>query len=152
MLKDNKKMTAVILAVIFFIGLDRLLKILAFNNQAGQINLLGEILKFSYKNNYYIAFSLPLYGRWLNAAVFLIILFLIFYLLKALLSGRRLTAVCLFAVVMGAASNLFDRLTYGYVIDYLDLKYFTVFNAADIMITIGIIGLLFVKRGKSENN
>lgn len=145
-------MIAVNAAAIFFISLDRFLKVFAFNNQGRQFNILGEILNFSYHDNYYIAFSLPLHGRWLNIIIFLIILLLIFYWLKALLSGRRLTAVCLLAVVMGAASNLFDRLKYGYVIDYLDLKYFTVFNLADLMITAGIICLLFIKGSKSENN
>lgn len=151
MLKSDKKMIAISLAVIFFAMADRLLKVLAFNNQSEQVNLLGEILKFSYKSNYYIAFSLPLSGVWLNAAIILIILLLIFYLLKAFIRGRWLTAVCLFAVAMGAASNLFDRLTYGYVIDYLDLKYFTVFNAVDIMITAGVICLLFIKNHQYES-
>lgn len=152
MLKSDKKMIAISLAVIFFAAADRFLKVLAFNDQAGQINLLGEILKFSYKSNYYIAFSLPLYGVWLKAAVAVIILLLFFYLLKEIISGRRLTAVCLFAVALGAASNLFDRLKYGYVIDYLDLKYFTVFNLADIMIAAGVVGLLFTRSNKLENN
>lgn len=149
MIKD-KKMIAVSLAVIFFIILDRFLKIFAFNNQASQANLFGEILKFSYKNNYYIAFSLPLYGAWLNVAVAIIILLLFFYLLKEIISGWRLTVVCLFAVALGAASNLFDRLKYGFVIDYLDLKYFTIFNLADMMIMAGIMGLLFIKNYKYE--
>lgn len=143
MLKHNKKMIALSLAIIIFTVLDRLLKILAFNNQNVQVNLLDDVLKFSYKNNYYIAFSLPLYGRWLNAAIFLIILLLIFYLLKARQGGKRKVAICLFAIVMGAASNLFDRLKYGFVIDYFDLKYFMVFNLADIIIMIGVICLLF---------
>lgn len=144
---DGKKMTAVNIAVIFFIGLDRFLKVFAFNDQANEVNLLGEILKFSYKNNHYIAFSLPLFGIWLNAVVFLIILLLIFYLLKARRGGEYNTAVCLLTIVMGASSNLFDRIKYGFVIDYLDLKYFTVFNLADVMITVGAF-LLLLKTNK----
>lgn len=151
MFKD-KKMIAISLAVIFFTSLDRFLKILAFNNQIGQVNLAGDVLKFSYKNNYYIAFSLPLYGDWLKVVIAIIILLLFFYLLKARRNGRQKIAVCLFAIAMGAISNLFDRLRYGYVIDYLDLKYFTVFNLADIMIAAGVVCLLFSKNNKSENN
>ena len=44
-------------------------------------------------------------------------------------------------LVLGAASNLYDRLKYEYVIDYIDLKWFTVFNLADSMIVVGA-GLL----------
>ena len=152
MLKDNKNMIALSLVAIFFISLDRLLKVLAFTNQDRQFNILGEVLKFSYKNNYYIAFSLPLSGAWLNAAIFLIILLLFFYLLKAIMSGKRGIALCLFAVALGAAGNLFDRLKYGYVIDYLDLKYFMVFNLDDIMIMVGIITFIWPNLFRDQSN
>lgn len=147
---DVKKMIAVNIAVIFFIGLDRLLKVFAFNSQGREVNLFGEILKFSYKNNYYIAFSLPFSGIWLSAVIFLITLLLIFYLLKAYRNSQWGITIYLFALAMGAASNLFDRLKYGYVIDYLDLKYFTVFNLADVMITISVF-LLLLNISKKED-
>ncbi|MFH1426943.1 MAG: signal peptidase II [Patescibacteria group bacterium] len=142
MFKDIKKMIAINLAIIFFIGLDRFLKVFAFSSQASEFNLLGEILKFGYKANYYIAFSLPLAGRWLNIVICFIILSLIYYLARTWQGGKRETAICLLAIIAGAASNLFDRFKYGLVIDYLDLKYFTVFNFADVMITIGVFMLL----------
>jgi len=144
-------MIAINIAVIFFISLDRFFKAFAFFSQASEFNLLGEILKFSYKANYYIAFSLPFRGAWLNTAIGLVILSIIYFLIKAWRAGEYNTAVCLFAIIMGAASNLYDRLKYGLVIDYLDLKYFTVFNLADIMITIGLLcSLLFIKNHKYE--
>lgn len=135
-------MTAIYSAAIFFIGLDRFLKVFAFTNQVNEVNLLGEILKFSYKANYYIAFSLPFYGYWLNLTIALIIACLIFFMVKKWRYGERAQASGLLAVILGASSNLFDRLRYGYVIDYLDLKYFTVFNLADVAITVGVILLL----------
>lgn len=142
-------MTLIYLAVIFFIGLDRFLKVFASASQTSEFNLLGEILKFNYKANYYIAFSLPLYGAWLKVIILLIILLLLFYLAQAWQSGRQGIAVSLFTIVMGAAGNLFDRFKYGYVIDYLDLKYFTVFNLADAMIVIGIF-LMLIYANKKE--
>lgn len=137
-------MIAINIAVIFFIVLDRFLKVLVLTNLEGERNLLGEIFRFNFKANYYIAFSLPFYGFWLNAVIGLIILLLIFYLTRAWRSSQWTIVICFFAVILGAASNLFDRLKYGYVIDYLDLKYFTVFNLADLMIVAGVICLLFI--------
>ena len=142
MLKDFKKMTVIYSAVIFFVALDRFLKVFAFASQTSEFNLLGEILKFSYKANYYIAFSLPVYGTWLNITVSLIILSLIIYLFKIWRAGERGLVVSLSAVILAAGSNLYDRLKYGFVIDYFDLKYFTVFNLADVLITVGIFLLL----------
>jgi signal peptidase II len=149
MFKNIKKMTALYSAVIFFVGLDRFLKILA--RQGYQFKIIDEILKFKYQINYYVAFSLPFHGFWLNAIICLIILLLIYYLARAWWGGGSITAISLFTIIMGAASNLLDRLKYGFVVDYLDLKYFTVFNLADIMIIAGVAGLLLTLKIKGKN-
>ncbi|MFA5359832.1 MAG: signal peptidase II [Patescibacteria group bacterium] len=138
-----KKMIAVNLAVIFFISLDRFLKVFAFNNQDSEFNLLGEILKFNYKNNYNVAFSLPLNGNFLIFLIALIIIILILLGFSYAKKNQTGKAIALFLVILGASSNLYDRLQYGFVVDYLDLKYFTVFNLADMMIVGGVIYLLF---------
>lgn len=144
-----KKMTVINLTVIFFIGLDRFFKALVFNNQASEFNLFGEVFKVSYKSNYYIAFSLPLAGKFSAVLIILAIIILILlglYYAKKLQTGK---AAALFLIIIGASSNLFDRLKYGFVIDYLDLKYFTVFNLADVMIIVGIF-LLFLNVNKKQ--
>ncbi|MCG2712211.1 MAG: signal peptidase II [Candidatus Omnitrophica bacterium] len=47
-------------------------------------------------------------------------------------------------VLCGASGNLFDRLRLGYVVDFLDFRFWPVFNFADSMITCGVILLLFI--------
>lgn len=43
-----------------------------------------------------------------------------------------------FSLILGGAlGNLFDRIAYGYVIDFIDLRIWPVFNIADSAITIG---------------
>lgn len=145
-----KKMIAINMAVIFFVGLDRFFKIFALANRTYEFNLFGEILKFNYTPNYYIAFSLPLAGQALEILIALIILALIWLWLKTFLRRNYVKLTALTAIILGAGSNLFDRLKYGYVIDYLDLKYFTVFNLADVMIVAGVILLLFKLDKKSS--
>lgn len=142
-------MTAIYSAVIFFTGLDRFLKILALIYQGRPFNLIGEILKFEFKGNYYIAFSLPLAGLALEVLLILIILILILAGLSYWFKHKDNELISLFLIVLGAGSNLFDRLKYGYVIDYFDLKYFTVFNLADAMIVVGVILLLMMLNKKS---
>ncbi|MCR4337310.1 MAG: signal peptidase II [Candidatus Omnitrophica bacterium] len=44
----------------------------------------------------------------------------------------------------GAIGNLIDRLFYGYVIDFIDIRFWPVFNIADSAITIGAL-ILMVK-------
>jgi len=45
----------------------------------------------------------------------------------------------LILILSGGISNLFDRLYFGCVIDFINLKFWPVFNLADIYITIGSI-------------
>jgi len=138
-----KKMIAVNLAVIFFISLDRFLKVFAFNNQTSEFNLLGEILKFSYKNNYNIAFSLPLNGLFLYILLFSIVVIIVYVLIMEIINKQYITASYLTILLFGAISNILDRIIYGFVIDYLDLKWFTVFNLADIIIVFSIVCIFF---------
>lgn len=42
----------------------------------------------------------------------------------------------------GIIGNLIDRLTYGYVIDFIDLCHFVVINVADIFLTLSIFLIL----------
>lgn len=45
------------------------------------------------------------------------------------------------AVIGGGLGNLIDRVFYGYVVDFIVLKPFPVFNVADIGITVGLVVL-----------
>ena len=57
-------------------------------------------------------------------------------------------------IIGGALGNLINRITYGYVIDFIDIKIFKydypIFNLADSFIVIGVI-LLVVYTWRSEN-
>lgn len=47
-------------------------------------------------------------------------------------------------IISGAASNIIDRIYFGCVIDFIDLKIWPVFNIADIYITIGGTMLIYL--------
>lgn len=126
-------------SAIFLLLSDRLFKIFALNYLSRDINLIGEIFKLNFVKNYGIAFSLPLTGTLAIVVILLIILFLIWELIKLYQAGKISYAAVLGIIVGGAASNLWDRARYGFVIDYFDLKYFTVFNLADVMISGGVL-------------
>jgi signal peptidase II len=144
------KKTALISLAVFFIILDRCLKTLAVNQYFKQpINLIGDYLKFDFIGNYNIAFSLPVTGHLLNTLIGLTVLGLVYYFLTLLKKEKYNEAIDLTWVVLGALSNFLDRIQYGYVIDYLDLRYFTVFNIADILIVGGIMRLCFLVNKKS---
>jgi signal peptidase II len=45
-------------------------------------------------------------------------------------------------ILSGAIGNLIDRIRLGFVVDFLDLRIWPVFNVADIAITVGTVLLL----------
>ncbi|MGH8654409.1 MAG: signal peptidase II [Gammaproteobacteria bacterium] len=79
--------------------------------------------------------------RWFFAAIALVVSAYIVVWLYRLPPGKAVLAAGLSLILGGALGNLWDRLTLGYVIDFIDLFYSTwhwpAFNVADSAITIG---------------
>lgn len=150
MLVNGKfKIAALYLAVIFFAFMDRWLKIVALDYE-GRFELVGDIFSFELAKNLGVAFSIPIGVNLVVPATGIIILVLVAYCIREVRKGGYFMAIWWLMVVLGAASNLYDRVKYSYVIDYLDLKYYSVFNIADMLILAGIGGLLWFSVDKKE--
>lgn len=139
--KKYIKFIAIILLIAIFFILDRYLKFIAINSfKNTSFNLIGDFLSFTFTSNYYIAFSLPFSGPALNILIALIIIFLFSYLFYSIRKyNNDLLIVSFLLILIGAVSNFIDRVTLGYVVDYIYLKNFTVFNMADVYISCGAI-------------
>jgi len=59
------------------------------------------------------------------------------------------------SILAGAAGNLYDRLAYGYVVDFLDVYvggwHWPAFNVADSCITVGALALLLGSFSKQSD-
>ncbi|MFA6594193.1 MAG: signal peptidase II [Candidatus Buchananbacteria bacterium] len=139
----KKLSTAItLLAPIAVFILDRCLKWLFTHPWSEAVfTLWGRWLSLRLAYNSGAAFGLPIYyllmiGAHVLALFVLTYYGLIFYRRR---DNRRLTAVLLAGV--GAFSNFLDRWHWGQVIDYIDLRYFSVFNLADCAIVCGLVFL-----------
>ena len=67
---------------------------------------------------------------------------------------KRMEKIAYSLIIGGALGNLINRITYGYVIDFIDIKIFKydypIFNLADSFIVIGVI-LLVIYTWRCEN-
>ena len=142
---DYKKTAAFSGAAIFIFIFDRFLKFLAVNNFFFSDSPGSGLFGLNFIGNSKIAFSLPASGAWLVATIFLVIIFATIFFIRLWRKNDE-RAFYLFFIILGGASNLYDRLRFGYVIDYLDVKYFTVFNLADAMIVAGVLGFILVSQ------
>jgi signal peptidase II len=89
----------------------------------------------------------PGWQRWFFVALALVIFGLIVaWLVRMPASGGRWVAAGLALVAGGAVGNVWDRLSLGYVIDFLQFHwegwFFPAFNVADSAITVGAIMLI----------
>ena len=107
--------------------------------QLGQsLPLLPPVLYLSYVQNTGAAFGIfP--GR---ASVLIVVAlgvagWVTLELLRTRHRPHRLTEWALSLILGGAIGNLIDRLRLGYVIDFIDLRIWPVFNLADTAISIG---------------
>ena len=84
----------------------------------------------------------------------LIIVFINIGLIFFLVKFRGVGAYLIALIIGGSLGNLFDRLYYYAVPDFIDLHvgnyHWFIFNIADIFITTGIIGLILVELSKKE--
>jgi signal peptidase II len=105
----------------------------------GPIVLLGGLLKFTYLENTGAAFSMGSSYTWIFSTVAVIVAIVIVRTSSRL--GSTAWAVALGGLLGGLLGNLTDRLTrppspgMGYVVDFISLPNFAVFNVADMFIT-----------------
>ncbi len=81
-----------------------------------------------------------------SGIIFLLVFFL---LIKGEKKHDRVFFAACGLILGGAASNLYDRIFLGFVVDYIDLRIWPVFNLSDAGITIGVGLLLWRSRKKS---
>ncbi len=111
------------------------------------ISLIGDFLELVYHENTGIAFSLAV-PIWASSAATIVLLGVGSYLAGRHLDWRRPIVPVIFGFIAGGAvGNLFDRVLSGYVIDYISVWIWPVFNLADAVIFVGAV-ILVVKFDK----
>lgn len=120
------------------------------------IPIIPNILSLTYAKNYGIAFSMLREKRIIIIAIsILLISFLIYVLKKDYISKNKDTCLVniAFGILFGGIlGNLFDRIVRGFVIDYINVSFFSIFNLADIAITFGVVLLIIDNIKESKNN
>ncbi|MES2820557.1 MAG: signal peptidase II [Pseudomonadota bacterium] len=94
--------------------------------------------------------------RWFFAAIALVVSVVLLVWLKRLKTQDTWLAIALALVLGGALGNLYDRVVFGHVIDFIlvhwrNQHYFPAFNVADSAISVGAI-LLALDMFKSQKS
>lgn len=146
---NNKWLDPALVLAVFF--LDRLTKTLTLEHLYLRSAPVLPFLKLTYVENTGVAFGM-FRGSNNFFIAFSVILIAALLVFRRKCSVRSLTASAGLALVLGGAlGNLYDRLAYGFVVDFLDFSFFpAVFNVADSAITTGAVFLALGMRDKAE--
>ena len=130
---------------LLIIGLDQLFKFLVTRAMLlGQsFPIYHDIIQLTYVRNTGAAFSLFVgFSPYLAVVGVLVVAVVLYYHYKLPANNLPLQfgLACLLG---GSVGNLLDRLCRHYVIDYLDITIWPVFNLADVMINVGVILLAY---------
>ncbi len=115
------------------------------------IQIIGDLVRFTYVRNTGAAFSLSfgnvLVNRIIFIAVTLIAIVVMFLYLRK--TKNNFESAIISMILGGAVGNLIDRISLGYVTDFIDCDFpdfvmtrFPVFNVADSSISIAIALLI----------
>ena len=150
-------MKKIIIILVLFI-FDRATKIYLINLQEAGIDI--DFYIFSFLNFYLIwntgiGFGLAsMEAGILYHIITALIVVINFALLVWLFKAKGIYIYLIASIIGGSLGNLFDRIYYYAVPDFIDLHlgnfHWFVFNVADIFITVGIIGLMIVELTKKE--
>ena len=133
---------------------DQLLKYLVHKNMfLGQsIPIIGEVIKLTYVRNTGVAFSLFVGFSPYLAIAGLVVTLGVIYLHYRIPAKNFSMQIALAFILGGSLGNLIDRIFRSYVVDYMDITIWPVFNLADVMINIGAIMLAFklIEKGDKD--
>ena len=147
-----------IVLIIFF--LDRITKkiVISLNQENfGQQIFSSEYLNISLVWNQGIAFGLFSFSEnyiynFLTTLIALVIFIILFMILK----NDGFKRISLLMIIGGALGNLYDRIFFSAVPDFLDFHvgnfHWFVFNVADIFITMGVIFMILIELIDNNNN
>lgn len=147
----RSRFLVIVLAVaIGVVVLDQLTKAWAVAELAPRvgesIEVLGTFLRFTYVENTGAAFGIGSAYTWVFSIIAVTVAVVILRTARKL--GSVPWAIALGGLLGGAVGNLIDRLTrepgigQGFVVDFIALPYWPVFNIADIAVTTSAVAMV----------
>lgn len=139
-------MTLIFTTIFFLIDISSKYIISKIVTLGNSIDIIKDFLRISYVKNTGAAFSI-LDGNTLLVTIIgiVIIIMIIWYLYKNKVN-KMIDKIGYSLILGGSIGNLFDRVCYGYVRDFIDIQIgeynYPIFNLADSFIVIGVILLL----------
>lgn len=138
------------ITIIIWIFLDLLSKQLAKNLLQENINIIWNYFYLWYIENRWIAFSINIPFLKITT-IFLISLIFFYYFKEEKKKNDKIIDLSFWLILAWALWNWYERIFNSYVVDFIWVKYFSVFNLADSFIFIWAL-IYLIKFFFTKNN
>lgn len=112
------------------------------------ITIIKDIFQLKLAFNDGIAFSIPFKG---NIMILFTIFILSFILYIRLNEYDAINIIAFDIILAGGIGNLLERIFYGYVVDFISILSFPIFNFADIYVVCGFLLYTYNSMFKTKN-
>lgn len=116
--------------------------------RGNNVEIVSTYLMFHLVKNPGIAFGMPVHGVLLLVFTGTLITGLLWYLFRHFRELSTLERAGYACIISGALGNAYDRFVHGAVVDFVSLKYFAIFNVADIVISVGALLIILTQYQK----
>ncbi len=150
---NQRRRTTVFLligAVLLFV-VDRFSKYSALEWLHEPVILIRDILHLHFLPNTRFIFALQPSNVVIMSIVAIVMLVLMSLLAREYVAKNNAQVICLTVILIGAFSNLLDRFRFGYVIDFISIPFWSVFNLSDIYIVIGVIAFIWSMKKEEQH-
>lgn len=135
-----KKYIAPALTIIASVALDRWSKAWILDNLYKQDIKVLPFLNFTYAENTGVAFGMFQDSNMLLLIATSCILVALIIFRKEFVTNHLVSRIGYWCVIGGAIGNIWDRISYKFVVDFVNLSFFpAIFNIADSFITVGAV-------------
>ena len=112
---------------------------------------IPHVVWWTYVQNVHGAFGLFGDSPVLLIGLAIVVLALFYWAFRDLATRSMVVRIAFGAIVGGAVGNIVDRVRLHYVVDFIDFRWWPVFNAADSFITLGVIALIITSLARERD-
>lgn len=129
-----------------WIIIDLFTKNLAIIYLQEKINILWDFIYFQFILNPWIAFWIEIYPLLLKVITISLIILIFYYYKRERkeLKNKKILDISFWLILAWAIGNWIERIFNSNVIDFIWVKYFSIFNFADSFITLGAILYMYI--------
>ncbi len=131
---------------LILVFIDEWIKAFALTHFPGEETLTDpDFINLAIHKNWGLAFDIPFRREFILLISVVIGFFLIQMLVKNIKTHPKIAFSCLI-ILIGAIGNVFDRVAYGFTVDYIIFFGRSALNLSDLLIIFGVVILLISSR------